>query len=612
MALGRGRLQPAHRARAILVAAVVGAATLTAQEPWTIERLEVRYDLEPTGAIRVSEAFDVDFQAERRGLLRDLVVSQRFDATRDRQYVVTLDGVTDASGTPHQVSPSQQGGTLRLRIGNPDVTITGSQTYRIAYQMRGVLNPHPTHDELYWNATGTWPVPIEEARVVLRSPGGGIQRVDCFQGGSGSTEVCESSFTPTEAVFTATRTLRPGEQMTVVAGLARGAVQQPTFLLTERPRDVTRFFDRTPWLLGGLWTGLLLAIGGAWMLWWRNGRDRRYVSLYHADDEPAGSGRPGAGDTGTAAEERVPLFGARPIGVEFEPPDGLRPGQLGLLIDERADTLDVTATIVDLAARGYLRIEEIPKTWILGSTDWRLERLRHDDVGLLDYERIVMKGLFGSSSTREVSDLSKKFYTHLASAKKALYRDAVDRGWFHRNPSTVRVVYAILGVFCMGGGLILALALGQLWGYGLLGLPVALFGFVLALISRAMPRRTGRGRRVMRRALGFAKYIRTAERHPQDFAERANIFTAYLPYAVMFRCVEKWAKAFRDIDVQQATAAFYSGSSGFDAGRFSSSLSSFSSSMSSSMASTPGGSGGSGFSGGSSGGGGGGGGGGSW
>jgi uncharacterized membrane protein len=118
---------------------------------------------------------------------------------------------------------------------------------------------------------------------------------------------------------------------------------------------------------------------------------------------------------------------------------------------------------------------------------------------------------------------------------------------------------------------------------------------------------------MMRRTLGFAKYIRTAETQQQAFAERANLFTAYLPYAIVFKCVDQWARAFQDIDMQAATAGWYVGQSTFNPGAFSSSMTAFSTSASSSISSTPGGSGGSGFGGGgSSGGGGGGGGGGSW
>jgi uncharacterized membrane protein len=154
--------------------------------------------------------------------------------------------------------------------------------------------------------------------------------------------------------------------------------------------------------------------------------------------------------------------------------------------------------------------------------------------------------------------------------------------------------------------------LGRESGDGLLGLPVVVGGTLLAMLARTMPRRTAAGREMMRRTLGFAKYIKTAETHQQAFAERANIFTAYLPYAIAFKCVDRWARAFQDIDMQKATATWYAGSSAFDPHSFSSNVSSFSSSVSTVMASTPGGSGGSGFSGGSSGGGGGGGGGGSW
>ena len=37
--------------------------------------------------------------------------------------------------------------------------------------------------------------------------------------------------------------------------------------------------------------------------------------------------------------------------------------------------LDVSATLVDLAVRGYLLIQEIPKEGWFGKPDWRLIRL---------------------------------------------------------------------------------------------------------------------------------------------------------------------------------------------------------------------------------------------
>ena len=597
----------AQRLAAIAALLACAAPTAAQDTGWVIERFESRYVIQPDGRVVVTEAIDVDFRGlTRRGILRDIDYRFAYDEQHIREYEISLTSATGAAGEPHQVRVEREGSARRFRIGDPDVTVSGKQRYRILYNVVGALNGFPGHDELYWNVTGVWPVPIERASVRVAGPPGAIDRVDCFQGPRGATEPCNSTFTPDEAVFTATRSLGSGEQMSVVAGLKKGAVAEPAPILVARPRSAfggsgaPSMFEATPANLTLSVVGLVAAIGGSIVLWWRVGRDRRYISMRHL--------------TGSAseAEERVPPFGDRPLGVEFEPPERIRPGQMGLLVDERADTLDVTATIVDLAVRGYLKITELEKTWFLGTKDWQLDKLKSADRGLLDYERIVLNGLFDGRDTRKLSDLKEKFYTHLSKAKNALYRDAVDRRWFPRNPSSVRVRSRVVGLLTAVVGVALAILAGQLWGAGLVALPVVVFGVLLLVVSGAMPRRTAKGREVLQRALGFEKYIRTAEIRQQDYAERANIFTAYLPYAIAFRCVEKWAKAFKDIDLQAATAGWYAGTTGFNPGSFSSNLGSFSSSVGTAIASTPGGSGGSGFSGGSSGGGGGGGGGGSW
>jgi hypothetical protein len=570
-----------------------------ADEGWVIERLEIRLNIERDGRVLANEALDVDFRGlSRHGIFRDLRYLVEYDATNNREYAIDLIGVTAADGRRHPVATETDGSLRRFRIGDPDRTISGKETYRIAYSIEGALNGFEDHDELYWNATGTWPVSITSATVIVGAPRDAIERVECFQGFSGSTERCDARFTADEATFTATRPLAEGEQMTIVAGLRKGAVTDPRPILVSRPRDITRFFDRTAGILTATFAGLLATLGGVAGLWWRWGRDRRYVSAHGLSQD--------------AREERASLLASDPVGVEFEPPHGMRPAQMGLLFDERADTLDVTATIVDLAVRGYLKITELPDEGWFSRTDWQLERLKDAD-GLLEYERIVLEGLFDSGTSRKVSDLKNKFYDDLALAKKALYGDAVSRGWFPHNPNTVRTIARLSGLGVVAAGIALTVLLGRRWGAGLLALPLIVGGFAIAVFASAMPRRTAAGREAMRRALGFAKYIRTAEVRQQAFAERASIFTSYLPYAVAFQCVDRWANAFKDIDVQVATATWYAGSSSFDPGGFSSTLGSLSSSISRTITSTPGGSGSSGFGGGgSSGGGGGGGGGGSW
>ena len=590
----------------ILIFGLIGSVTPVAEadEGWVIERLYVEFDVQPDGSINVREEIDVDFRGlQRHGILRDLVTLQAYDQQRNRRYEIGQPTVTSAEGRVHQVQISSEEAVRQFRIGDPDREITGRETYRIAYTLRGALNGFPGHDELYWNTVGTWPVRIEQASFDVRVPDAGMERAQCFQGPSGSTEPCRTTVIPELATYVASRPLEVGEQVTIVAGLRKGAVTAPSPILVDRPRDLTRFFDRTPVMLGILWGGLAAAFGGVGALWWWIGRDRRYVSLHYLSQE--------------TADERVPFFGAKPIAVEFQPPDGLRPAQMGLLMDERADTLDITATIVDLAVRGYLRITEIKGAGLLGTgwfakEDWQLDRLKPADGHLLEYERIVFDGIFGRRDSRTLSSLKNKFHEDLARAKKALYQDAMSRQWFHRNPDTVRTMTRVAGLVVVGGGVALMIWLGHNWGYGLAGLPVFAAGLLLLALPRAMPRRTAAGREAMRRCLGFARYVETAEKHQQAFAERASIFTEYLPYAVAFAAVDRWAKAFEDIDLGTATRTWYQGGSTFDGRDFSSRLGRFGSTVSTTMSSTPGGSGSSGFGGGSSGGGGGGGGGGSW
>jgi uncharacterized membrane protein len=307
--------------------------------------------------------------------------------------------------------------------------------------------------------------------------------------------------------------------------------------------------------------------------------------------------------------------------VEYQPPeleDGrrLRPAEIGTILDERADTFDVSATIVDLAVRGYLRIVEIPKEGIFGETDYRLEKLRPAGAELLPYEAELFASLFETGDEVTMSGLEDKFYKDLAEVKTALYKQVVEvNKFFPSSPEKVRTIHLIGGGVLALAGAFAFVQLGTFLGAAIIAAPIVLAGVALIVLSRAMPRRTGKGREMFRRSLGFREYMVVAETDRQRFAEEENIFEKYLPYAIVYECVDKWAKAFEGLEGRPATrtSGWYSSPHVFSAVAFSHGINGFSSSMSSAISSTPGGSGGSGFSGGGfSGGGGGGGGGGSW
>ncbi len=298
--------------------------------------------------------------------------------------------------------------------------------------------------------------------------------------------------------------------------------------------------------------------------------------------------------------------------MEFEPPEHLRPGELGTLIDFEAGTLDVTATIIDLAVRGYLKIEEVDKEWYQFKHDWTLTKLPKEGE-LRQYERSLYSGLFKDGDEVKLSDLKNTFAARMSKVREELMDDAMSKGWFSRKPGTVKVLWGLLGILVLAGGVALTILLAAETHAALLGVPVIVGGILLLIASRWMPKRTAKGYAVLRHTLGFKRFIDESEKHRAQFAERANIFSEYLPYAVVFGATEKWAKAFEGLADDVDTSSWYVSQHAFNYAVFSSAIDGFAVTSAGTLTSSPASSGSSGFSGGGfSGGGGGGGGGGSW
>ena len=565
--------------RLVAVVAIVVLATspASADAGWTIQSFDVDITIRGDGSLAIVEAIEVDFDGlQKHGIFRDIPTRYRYDDTRDRLYRVSVQRVTDATGRAVTYQVSAGTTMTEIRIGDPGRTVSGKQSYRIAYTVEGALNTIADHDELYWNVNGdAWGVPTASTSARVTAPAGAIGKTACFEGRTGSTETCAVA----TATFSGTRPFSPGEQLTIVTSLAKGAIAVAPPILVDRPRTFVDHFSTSPLALAAAAVVLVGGLFGVWWLWWTRGRDRG------------------------------PARGA--IVAEYEPPDKLRPAQLGVVVDESADPRDLVATIVDLAVRGYVTITEHAKQGLFGRADWTLDKKKPGD-DLLPYERKLFDGLFSGGDSVLLSSLKGTFAPTLKSAEGLLYKDAMQRGWFVADPSRVRVAYAGLGCVTVVVGIGLAFLLGQLLGWGFAGLAIVPAGVALLVLNHAMPARTAAGAAIFERTLGFKRYMDTAETDRAAFAEKEGLFTAYLPYAVMFASVDRWLRAFAGLDVTTSVSSWYVGPGPFQASLFASSFGSFSSSLATTVVSTPAGSGGSGFSGGFSGGGGGGGGGGSW
>jgi uncharacterized protein (TIGR04222 family) len=594
-------LRSSFAAGALLVLLAAPATAQSGQE--VIHDYTVGIRILSDGDLKITETIDYDFGTTRHhGIFRTIPTRFPYDEVNDRVY--PINDVTAQSDAPDDVDVSEEGSFTKVRIGDPDVEISGRHTYTLTYRVEGALNTFPDHDELYWNAIGhEWQAPIERARVTVAAPAS-ITRVTCFQGYEGSTEPCaRATSDASEGSFRPGRELSPFEGLTVVVAMPKGAVPEPRPILEER-WSVERAFSANPRTVTASLALLALLGGVLFRMWSREGRDRRFLGSQI--DQVMG--------TASGEEEAVPLGeGDFEAPVEFAPPEGVRPGQIGTLLDERANVIDVTATIVDLAGRGFLLIQEIPRHGLFSKDDWTLIRLEKKEIELLPFERKLLDGLFRDGNEVKVSELKTTFAERLHGVERSLYEDAMREKWFRTRPDHVRTRWASRGVLLtvVGGGLTFVLARWTHWG--LVGIPLILAGVALALMARWMPARTAKGTAMLRRIRGFRRVIATAETHMSRWAEEENIFTRYLPYAIVFGLTKKWAKAFADLGLEPDTSSWYVSPRPFTALAFADSIDGFAVTTGGTLASTPASSGSSGFGGGGfSGGGGGGGGGGSW
>ncbi|HVA96134.1 MAG TPA: DUF2207 domain-containing protein [Candidatus Acidoferrales bacterium] len=570
-----------------------------ADDSWVIENFHSDIAIQQKGTVKVVERIAVDFRNQpKHGIYRD--IPYEYDSGGNKTYTqVDITSVLQ-NNTPARYTTTQSNGYEEIKIGDPNHTITGRTVYSLTYTVTGVLRGFNDHDELYWNVTGNdWAVVIQKAEATVSLPKQCMIKSTCYEGSSGSQTLCQSkSASPQVATFAATEPLGEYQGLTIVVGYKKGLVP---LLTAKPPKTFLEKFIEWPSIMIFIST-VLIGIGVIGYLWYRYGRDFWFAGILFGTKDQQGKAKPiGAQET---------------TSVEFTPPEKLRPAEIGVLMDERADTLDVVATIIDLATRGYLTITEVPKKWLFGKVDYLLtkstpkQRLKAPEI--LSYEQLLLDKLFYKRSQIKISSLKKTFYEELKEVKQALYDDVVAKQLFPFDPEKTRKKYLVAGIVlaALGAGLFFPALNTDTVLSAEVGLGLIVSGGLFLLMFRFMPRKTAYGRELYRRSKGYYLFIDRAEKYRQRYFEKENMFNEVLPYAIVFGLTKKFAKKMETIGLKPEQTSWYVGSHAFATGAFLGSIDDFSHSMSAAMATTPSSSGG--FSGGSSGGGFGGGGGGSW
>jgi len=549
------------------------------------------------GSLDVVEDLTVRLADKSNEIVRDL--SLRDDVARKgpKKLDVEVLAVTDENGEPLRVEESitDSGWTRRLRIWIPDASNADrhiSIRYRISNAIHFVNagNNLGALDEVRWKVNGNTDIPIDSvhARVVL--PAGVRATRTAVYTGPGDSAATDATTRKTgnEVSFTLSRGLSPHQAMTLNVDFPFGYIDtKPSSSLWGRLVPVLSWW---PLLIP------LIVFVLAFRAWTKTGRDPKENSQV----------------------------------VRYEPVDGVSPAGLGRLVSgERESHMRLLpATLVDLAVRGFLRIEETTPSILLTLTKdvtAIAQSMLHGDSGRVDYiihlvrprsewkglkwhEERLLDGLMnaapGDAITKRdsvrVSMLSNKFYVSVPEILQAIEFELVSKGYYRTRPGRVNVkwfTYASIPLLVGGivgrvGSALLDLAWEKIFDEPpektwvplsdnkfLLGM--LLSTLILIVFAAIMPSRSVVGARAREAALGFKEFLGRVGTMPS-----VELFERYLPYAIAFGVQSTWSRVFENVYVKAPD--WYTGPMGdFSATSFGHRISDLCISAASSMSSSP-------------------------
>jgi uncharacterized membrane protein YgcG len=527
-------------------------ASATAQvHNWRITDFKDTVSIAPDGTALVSEKITLAFVGEWHGIHRTIPVEYPGLQGTDYTLFLKILGVTDENGNKLKYDASKSGTSRDLKIYIPDA-VDAARVVNIDYSVRNGVrffgSNNDSYAEFYWNVTGNdWPVPIDHASAFVALPkdaAGGL-RAQAFTGAYGSKESeASAEVKGSEVLFETTRALPMRGGLTIDVYVPQGVIKPPSAL------------EKLFWFLGSnpIVFLPLLTFAGMFGLWYSVGRDP---------------------DPGVS------------VAPQYEPPHGMSPAEAGTLIDDTIHPRDITSTIIDLAVRGYLKIEKTEEklaSFLVLHTDYLLTLLKPAEQwapDLTPHERVMLENIFLGGAETRLSSLKNRFYTVIPVVREDIMAALKSKGIYTLDPESANGYSIVAGVTIA----ILVIAV-QIMGWMNLFYSIPLvIGSVLVsvliwwLFARQMTAKTVTGARTRIAVLGFQEFMNRVD---SDHIKRMppDTFEKFLPYAMALGVEHHWAQAFDGI-IKEAPSWYVSpnGYVGFSPLFFSSSMHSMTSDM---------------------------------
>jgi len=501
----------------VLFISLALAATASAQaHSWRVTDFKDTISIAADGKALVDEKITLAFIGQWHGIHRTIPVE--YPGPQGTNYTLFLDvmSVTDENGTKLKYDSTKSGNYRDLKIYIPDAVNT-TRTVNIDYSVRNGVRFFDTsgesYSEFYWNVTGNdWPVPIDHASAFVTLPdsaAGGL-RAQAFTGAYGSKE--SDANADVQGANVAAETTKPLSMrggLTIDIYIPQGVIKPPSSLT-----KLGWFLSSNPILFLPLLT-LAVMFG----LWHTVGRDP---------------------DPGVS------------VAPQYEPPKGMCPAEAGTIIDDTIHPRDITSTIVDLAVRGYIKIEEKVDTFLVfHHKDYLFTLLKAREQwgpDLTSHERVMLENIFLAGTGTRLSDLKNRFYTVIPIVREDIMSALKSKGVYSLDPESANGYSIVAGVAIA----ILVVAV-QIMGWMNLfySIPLVIGSVLISaviwlLFARQMTAKTVTGARARIAVLGFQEFMNRVDadrikRMPPDTFEK------FLPYAMALGVEHQWAQAFDGI-----------------------------------------------------------------
>jgi uncharacterized membrane protein YgcG len=533
---------------------LLASLTAAAQgHSWRVADFKDTISISTDGSALVSEKITVVFSGTWHGIHRTIPVEYPGPNGTNYTLFLKVQSVTDDAGNKLKYDSSKSGASRDLKIYIPDA-VDATRVVNIDYLVRNGIRFFDGYDEFYWNVTGNdWPVPIDHASAFVTLPetaAGGL-RAQAFTGAYGSKEsAADTQVNSADVLTETTRPLPMRGGLTLDIYIPQGILKPPSAFT-----KFGWFIGSNPILFLPLFT--LVVMGG---LWYSVGRDP---------------------DPGIS------------VAPQYEPPKDMTPAEAGTMLDDCIHPRDITSTIVDLAVRGYIKIEEKVDTFLVFHHKDYLFHLLKANTGwgpeLAPHERVMLENIFVGGTETRLSSLKNRFYTAVPVIRQDIMLALKNKGVYTLDPESANgysiVAAVVIAIVTVG---VQVLGWINLFSSPLLVVVSVLVSAVIWwLFARQMTAKTVSGARMHIAVLGFQEFMNRVD---ADRIQRMppDTFEKFLPYAMALGVEHHWAQAFDGIIKDPPTwYASPNGYNGFSPLFFSSSMHSMATDMNQVFISSP-------------------------